>query len=104
MKEIDFQGLDNEVHRRVFGTAEVSAPYSREGVLARRLIEAINASGRYRVTLKQVVGEDADGDPDWQCEVFTADGLDVLSTEIDEFECLAICRAVTGADIRLTEC
>lgn len=104
MKQIDFDGLDREIHERVFGPGSVCPAYTREAETARRLVEAINASGRYRVHTKRVVGEDADGEPDWQCEVFSADGLDVLSTGISEHEGLAICHAVSGADIWLTVC
>ena len=102
MKEFDFEGLDNDIHRRVYGGCETCPPYSREVLDARRLIEAINASGRYHVYLKQVVGANAAGGPDWQCEVHTADGLDVLATEINQLESLAICQAVAGADVWLT--
>ena len=107
MKEINFDGIDLDIHQRIYAAAgpeqgSLSPCYSREAQLARAAVEMINASGRFKICLKQVVGA-AHRDEDWQCEVFTADGIENLATEYHPIEAIAICRAITEANVRLTE-
>ena len=106
MKAINFDGIDSDIHQRIYGGESpddgVASPcYSREVALARAAVELINASGRFTVSLKQVVGA-AHREEDWQCEIMSADGGDVLATEYHPAEAIAICRAITLANIRLT--
>lgn len=97
---------DSEMQERVFGASPrddynfktpVYPKYSTEPSEARRLVDTINASGRYRMQVRKAGDQSAE----WAVEVRSADGEDCLSQGRGPNEAPAIVEAIMTADVKL---
>ena len=106
MKNEQANQWDEEMQVRVFGAMpaddynykkDVTPNYSADAAQARRLVDKINASGRYRVAVKS--GGNSAGA--YSVEVRSADDQERLSFIEEAHEAPAICKAIVTADVKL---